>query len=636
MAIFRPTARVRIQLRLDELTETDAILRTLERDAPVGATQAVSAISATAARAALEANLQKRTQLESIRAAVPKPQLNRERSQLDQERQTLQRGPATEQQERPQGLVEQPNDERNVLFDMLPEEATVSRNGLQDSDTAEVTLSYQDLPIDPRVIRSALISIAIGTVSADDYEAGVTKLRVRETDGSLASMVERVPGEELQFNSASTFVGYVDEWMVEFTEEGDTVKLQCRDISALLRDQRLPEGWGLDMRVPIDMGIQELVNRFPSSRGLKVRYGTPRDPNDPLSDLVSTMDPPFPEDSIPEILKPQSKRGGQKKRTSTDESVWDHIMKTTQQLGLIPVFRGFTLFIMEPRVVFGDFLKGTRRMVWGRNLSKLAFARKLGGRKNDTIEVRCPDPSIGRTRWARYPVVGNEPRSGVLGLFGSPQPTTTRANNVSPNGMGSETVQVMTVAGVTDSAILERIAEASFEQMARQEIEGYFETEEIESFDSKHEGDLLTLQPGNPITVQIAPPIDLAPVESAAVSGQRSLGLQTGTERAASATSLQRLQAQSAARRQRYLEDLGMSPATARRLAAAQEQAALIETFRAGHVNISWSADDGVTIDCDFHNFVVVRDGAPNARGEALGAELAGGLSAGQLGLGAL
>ncbi len=612
MAIFRPTARVRVQLRLDELAETAAIARTLEREAPL-AGGTISAISATDVVAALNANLAKRTQVESTRATLSRPQLDRERAQLDQERTNLQRASDPQTQRRPQGLIEQPNDSRNVLFEMLPEECTVSRNGLKDADTAEITLNYRDLPIDPRVIRSALISIAIGTVSSDDWEAGVLRQRVRDTDGSLASLVERSPGEELQFDSPSTFVGFVDEWMVEFSEEDELVKLQCRDISALLRDQRLPEGGGIDLSLPIDAGVQELIDRFPASRGLRVVYGTPRNPADPLSDLVSTTDPLVPADSLPDLLKPPVGKGRGRKRgarSGKDESVWDNILKVTQQLGLIPVFRGFTLFLLEPRVVFSDLGQRARRMVWGRNLAKLGFARKLAGRKDDTIEVRSPDPSIGRTRWARYPVVGDEPRSGVLGLAGSPQPVTTRANNVTPNGLGSETVQVFTVSGVTDLTVLERIAESTFEQIARQEIEGYFQTDEIESFDSRQEGDLLLLQPGEPITIQIAPPADLAPVEAAAVPGQRALGSQFGATRAKATSSLQELQAQSAAKRQAYLRGLGMSSSAARRLAAAQEQASLIETFRAGHVNIHWSADDGVSLDCDFHNFVVVRNGS--------------------------
>lgn len=611
MAIFRPTARVRIQLRIDEMAETQSVLRSLEREPPGGASLAQTVATAAAdIGEALATNLQKRFGLESMRGALRRSERERELSMLNQERSALQTGPARAEQTRPMSLVEQPNDAKNVLFEMLPEEVTISRNGLQDADTADITLTYQDLPIDPRVVRAALVSISIGSVSADDYQDGVVLQRVRETDGSLASMVEHVPGEELRWDTPTTFVGFVDEWGTEFGED-DTVKLKCRDVSALLRDIKILNTDGIDLSLPVDAGISALLDRFPATRGLRVVYGTPQDETDPLNriKLLFSFPPPVPARSMQDLLREKPAKGKRptQKKTSKEESLWDHISKILSQLGLIPVFRGFTLFIMEPRLVYSDLVGNKRRMVWGRNISKLGFARKLAGRKNDTIEVRCPDPSIGRTRWARYPVLGNEPRSGVLGLQGSPQPVTTRANEVSPNGVGQESVTVMTVQGVTDGAVLERIAQSTFEQIARQEIEGYLETHEITSFDSDEEADLLRLMPGDPITVQVAPPVELAPVDTAVSVGQRSAG--NNGARPVTATTLQELQAQSAAMRQQYLERLGMSTQTARRLAAAQEQVALIETFRAGNVNISWSADDGVVIDVDFHNFVVIRDG---------------------------
>lgn len=600
MAVFRPSARIRVQLRLDELAETASVRAALERQPPKGgAIAAVETATTIGARSGLQANLEKRTQLESIRETLPAPQLARERAQLNAERAAMQQvdpggrgavGVGTrygQQQTKPRSLVENPLDELNVLFEMLPKECEVSRNGLKDADTAKVTLDFRDLPIDPRCVRAALISISIGTVDADSWESGVLRQRARETDGSLESLVERTPGEELAFDSPTTFVGFVDEWLVDFSEDGDTVELTCRDISALLRDKRLYEAARVNLEVPIDQGIQELIDLLPETRGLRVVYGTPTDPRNPSATTVRGA-APVPADSLPDLYKSPKKKGQKQKRQNTDEPLWDHLQGVCAKLGLTLSLRGFTLYILEPRVLFSSFV-GARKMLWGVNIEKLSFARKLTGRKNDTIEVRCPDPSIGRTRWARYPVVGDEPKSGVLGLAGSPQPAVTRANNVTPNGSASESVQVLSVRGVTDLAVLEQIARTTFEEMARQEIEGSMQTNEIDSFESKAAGDLLQLQPGEPLVVAIAPPND--------------------SEVSPSGSSLQELQAQSAARRQQYLEGLGMSPQSARRLAVAQEQAQLINVFRASNVNITWSAEDGVSMDFDFYNFIVVRDG---------------------------
>ncbi|CAB4155010.1 hypothetical protein UFOVP650_63 [uncultured Caudovirales phage] len=610
MPTFKPTCRIRLQLRLDELDNTDAIRALLERDPPKDGAFSLGALSKTTVGAALADNLRKRTALEAIRTKIPRPELAKERSQLDKERTTLQRAQVGQgsTQILPQGLTESPADELNVLFEVLPSQVSISRNGLKDADTAKVTLDFRDVPIDPRVVRAALISISIGVVTADEWERGILGQRVRDSDGSLASLVEHSPGDELRFRSPVAFCGFVDEWLTEFGDDGDSAQLQCRDVSALLRDQRLPTGFAMSTDIPIAEAARQLIDAFPASRGLQVRYGTPTDTFDPFS-TTAEADSPIIANALPEVLKKgKGKRGRQPKR-HVDESVWDHIMEASLKLGLTPVVRGFTLFLLEPKVLFASFVNA-RRMVWGRNIKKLSFARKMGGVRSDTIEVRSPDPSIGYTRWARFPVLGDEPRSGILGFAGSPQPTTSRASQTTPNGMPQEVVQTLFVRGVADLATLERIAEQTFHEIARQEIEGAVETDEIESFDSREAGDLLHLLPGDPVTIEVAPPIEQAPVESGAVIGQQSVGGESGMR---TTSSLQELQAQSVARRQAYLEELGMSPSTARRLALAQEQVVITSTFRANSVNIEFSAEDGVSMDFDFCNFIVVRE-SPNER----------------------
>ena len=52
----------------------------------------------------------------------------------------------------------------------------------------------------------------------------------------------------------------------------------------------------------------------------------------------------------------------------------------------------------------------------------------------------------------------------------------------------------------------------------------------------------------------------------------------------------------------------GLTPQEAERLAEIQEQARLTSIFRIGHVNIKFTADDGIEIDSDFHNYIYVRE----------------------------
>lgn len=615
MAVFRPSCQVRLQLRIDEMADTGALTASLQREPPSGAAiNAGTPATKSGVSQNLQDNLARRQLLNSQRSNMSADELRRARAQLDQERDGLQRAsvdtPGTQQLPNAIDEGRGAQDDLTVIFSTLPADVSIERNGLKDADVCNITLDFRDVPLDPRVIRACFVSCVLGTVTADESQDGLLTQK-RRPDGGLLSVVGRNPGQELDFRSSTSFTGFVDEWSVEWSDEGDTVKLRCRDVSALLRDQKLFNSKGentrIDMNLPIAQGVQEILDRFDSTKGIKVQYGTPIDPNDPLAVLVPDFGP-IPSGATPKILK--ARKGKQKKtnKKQHDQSLWDHITDLTLRMGLVPCFRSFTLFLLEPRVAFSD-LTNARRMVWGRNINKLRFCRKLGGIvKSDTIEVRCPDPTIGRTRWARHPVLKNEPKSGILGKPGSPQPVTSRANNVGPNGVCDESVKVLSVKGVSDLSVLERIAENAFNEICRQEIEGTFETDDIDSFESVSEGDLLLLQPGDAVQVLIAPPAEVSTPGRAVEAARPGAGT----------SSLQALQAQSVAERARYLEGLGISKKTAQRLAVAQEKTRLISSFRAGKVYLTWSNEDGVAVGCDFYNFVVVRDAPGDAVGKAV------------------
>lgn len=613
--IYRPSCRVRLQLRLDEANDVELLRAGIERGDAFSTPGLASTAGATDA---LAKNAAARAQLQQQRVVLPKPVLEAELARLDLERAKIQRkafGGAEGQ--RPENLEKKPPDNRTLDLDILPEQCNISRSNLKDCSTVDMTMKWRDLPIDPRVVRSALIISVIGAVSADDWEAGISG-QSRRSDGSPLSVINRDPGQELRFTSTSRFVGFVDEWTTEFSDDGDTIVLTGRDVSALMRDQQLEVEHGIDLDLPIAKGVEELLSRFPMTRGLKVVYGLPRDPNDPLNQISEEPLGPVPAASsekngpIPgsgKLGKGKGKRQGFTKKSDERESVWDHITKVLQRLALVPVMRGFTLYLLEPRTLFADPTR-RRKMVWGKNLKGLSFSRKMGGVKCQTIEVRSPNPEIGRTLWARYPVFQGQPASGVLGQGGSPQPTKTRQVVVGPTGAADEAVLVQYVRGVRDQKVLENIARNVFEEIGRQEVEGSFSTDDVDSFESLVEADLLDLQPGDPVEVLVAKPTKLE--QSNSDTGIASINPFASDPPVNSLSNeLQRLNALSIAERSAYLEGLGFSSKAARRLAEAQEQARLTSIFRIGHVNLKFDREDGIEVEADFHNYIYVREDPP-------------------------
>lgn len=598
MPVFRPSSRIRLQLRIDEQTDTAALEAKLERDAPDGAT-VMDTIPTTelGRQEELEVNRARRRAVVRERSGLAVDEFLKRTARLDTRRNALQLGGATEQR-RPQGLEATDHDNRTIGIDVLPLTSRIMRNGLMEADTAEVEFDFRNVPLDPRMLRAVFLDMVIGTVSASDYEFGVAG--VKRADGSPLSVVDRVPGQDVRLGTSTRFIGYVDDWTVNSSENGDTISIRARDLTAPLIDQKLPTGVNIDMTIPIADGVQELVDTFPSTRGMRVVFGNPGDPEDPLGRGDRG---PTPGDTMPRARK--ARKGRQAKRAKSGDTamtVWDHIVDTVVASGFLPIIRGMQLFLIEPRT-FYQSTSNAKQLVYGRNLIDLEFSRKLGGvSKVPTIEVRCPDPQIGRTRWARAPTKKGERASGVFPE--TPPPKAIRANNISPGGTAQEEIKVIPISGISDGEALERIAIGLFEQIGRQEIEGSWSTDDITTFDSDDEGDMLDLQPGDAVEVLVAP-------LNAATTGDS-----TNTFPGGAVTSMQELHSFTVPRRKEFLVRLGYAELAAQRIAEAQEQAHLVTTFRVQDVTIDWSQDEGVHVEGDFINFIVVRE-SPSAASQS-------------------
>lgn len=591
MATFRPSCRSRLQLRIDEGEDVERLRAALEQDNPDGATVTDTVPTTELGRSQeLSKNRARKRLVTRERGRISSTELTERTSRLDTRRSELQLAGAD--QEKIQGIEDLLGDDLTIGIDLIPISASVMRNGLMEADEATVEFDFRTAPIDPRVLRAVFMDLVIGTVSAADFAAGVSGATV---EGDPLSLVSRVDGQEVRQGSTTRFVGFVDTWDTMASDDGDTISVRARDMTGPLIDRKLPTGITIDLSIPLADGIQNLVNEFATTRGMKVVFGSPDE-----TGLTERGDRgPVPAATTPKTRK--ARRGRQTRRAKSGDqgmTVWDHIVDTVVAAGYLPIVRGMQLYIIEPRTFYAN-TANAKKMVYGRNLIDLQFARKLGGvSKVPTIEVRCPDPDQGRTRWARAPVKAGQRASGVFGI--NDPPRATRANSVSSGGAVGEEIKVIPVSGINDGAALERVAQSLFEQIGRQETEGSFSTADITTFDSEDEGDLLALQPGDPVEILIAPLND-------ATSGDS-----TNTMGGGSVSSLQELQSFTVRRRTEFLQSLGYPEAVATRLAIAQEQTNLQTTFRVQDVSIDWSQEDGISVECDFINFLVVRE-SPNA-----------------------
>jgi hypothetical protein len=310
-----------------------------------------------ATRAELEAELANLEnsirQIEAQRADFPPDELDAFRRGLRAERDAIQRRlNAQSEQQPPEAIAGAAEDGRTVLGTISPRSLTVERNGLRTADTASITIDHRDAPFDPRSIRSAAVENLLGVIPASEFGAGVEG--ERREDGSLRSIVERRRDGSV-VDSSTRFVGFVDEWEVMLDgEDGDTITLDCRDMTALLLDEKLPQGSGIDLTLPLDRGISALLEDSPSTRGIEVVYG------------VEGESAPVPADALPASRRARRGRVAQRaRRGGTQMSLWDHITDVCTQVGVVPVFEDYQLRIVQPRTFYAGRSQA-RRMVYGR------------------------------------------------------------------------------------------------------------------------------------------------------------------------------------------------------------------------------------------------------------------------------
>lgn len=573
MSVFYISASVRLMLRTEEFEDTSALEARLPLEGTTATTTRPRPPADEDVTAGLARNEARLRELNDQRSNLAPEDYRSLRDALLRERQEIRNGSRLAVGLARPSSVATAVDQLTVVGSILPLTASIQRAGLTTADTCTITLDYADAPFDPRALRSCGVEVLIGVVRASDFAAGVGQ-GVRRDDGSLVSTVG--PSPDGGFFNATRFVGFVDEWQVKYSGDGDAVTLVCRDMSAPLRDLKLTPGDSIDLSLPIDEGVAQFLARSsPTTAGVLVRY-------------QGVGNAPVPADAAVSKRKPRrGKVNRRAKKGSSEMSLWDHITYVCAQMGLVVLVRDFDVVISEARTLFGsEDGRRTMRMVYGVNIEELEFTRKLAGVKVPTIEVRCFDSVTGRTRWARWPVRNGERKSGVIGVDNPPAPL--RASEVPPSGARpTEAIRTIFVSSVQDPAVLERIARNAFTQIGRQEIVGHLTTYEVSSTDvDPLEVDLLDARPADPIEVLMA-------------------GSAPGVDVVSTAADYQ---AFSRARRAEYLRDLGWSPEVAKRFAELQDANGIQSVFRIQGVGVEYDRGDGVKLAIEFINYVTVRE----------------------------
>lgn len=499
-------------------------------------------------------------------------------------------------------------DRRTVSVDaIIPKTASWKQGGIQHADKLELTLRWSDFPVDPRAVRSVAVEFYLGTVSPEDFSAGVLGKTRGSEDNSAKNANEPlnlVPDSYEQGGARRTnlrFRGWVDEWELDWGDGEPIVRLECRDMSQVVRDTKMPAKGGLSTKEPIDVAIAKfLAANFPRLDGYTVEFRPPpmspttaghgdqsqAAPAPTLSKVISqssaqSTSAPAPTlgsltpaaGNVPGVGSPQHKTGG----SDQGQSVWDYLVDNVRSMGLSVRLEDNHIIVEEVRSLIDarrvddpyvprELESGrypVRAMIYGRNILEMKMKRGFARKTPQNVECRSYDHEIKRPRLGRWP--GKEKRAATPGP-GDGHVEEQWNEILLPGGLSQDAVQ--------------RAARNYYEAFSRQELSVSLKTRNLASFGAGNaDPDLLDLRPGDTVEV-------LTDKRGTSTTADVSDRLRTASE---------------------YLTRIGYPQAFADQYVSVVQNAGLQTLFIVRTADVDWSADEGVTVGVELVNYVVVR-----------------------------
>jgi hypothetical protein len=348
---------------------------------------------------------------------------------------------------------------------ILAKRVSVSINDYTQADTFECEIDYKQFPFDPRAIRACGV-----TIHMEDMRRLFSKGRTLE---EIKPQTKNV-----------IFQGFADEEAISFNEQTRTVKLEGRDMTALLIDRQWLGG-EIDISRPLDVIIAQLLEGLEETKKLEVdnRVGG----------------------ELPTLGKYANafNDAPQKKNSKQQESYWDVIQDLVGRAGLIAYIEIDKLVISKPRVLYSN--KQALQFVYGRNLSTLDFKRKLGRRKNFNVIVRSLNVESKEIIQAEIPLEATDEWAQATGV----KKEAVKIPKLDVQGNKTNEDQIapaisFRVANINDKPKLIEIGQELFEELGRQQIEGSFSTKDMETTDGQANCvNLLKLRNGTPLKIDI-------------------------------------------------------------------------------------------------------------------------------------
>ena len=356
---------------------------------------------------------------------------------------------------------------------IIPKSCTVEVGDHKTGDKFSCELDYKNFPFDPRFMRSCGVIIYMQDMKG-----------LLDKDGSSARIT---PGADNE-----VFRGFVDENLITLDDTQRTIRLEGRDFTALLIDQKYKEQVPIAEDKPLDEAIRVFLATFPATREIQIVNRTGKETLPILGK--------FAKDATSQLAN--------SKNTGAKETYWDIIQGAVNRAGLICYIDLYRLVITTPRNLY-DKSKDLK-FIYGQNVKSLTFKRKLGRQKGFNIRVR--------SRSGTEVIEANIPEEASqewCNSFGIPKeavkiPVLTDKGVVDTSRSQVAPYITFPIPKIAKKEVLIEIGQTVFEDLSRQQMEGALETHEMVG----HAGvtpddpnwkvyDFTKLDLGQPISIEI-------------------------------------------------------------------------------------------------------------------------------------
>jgi hypothetical protein len=509
-------------------------------------------------------------------------------TQLNERRLTIRRGG---EEETPPQVTGTPQEQEqsadqltHVLAGIVPRSASVDRNGVREADTLSADFKYADLPLDPRTIRSCAVECYMGSVSAEDFAAGLAGSERAAKDAGGTEVLEPmhlVPdtftGPTGKQRSNLRFQGWVDRWEVNFSEDEPILSIECTDNTRQLIDLPAPPQLVIDAEKPIAEAVEGYLVNFSQFAGYEVVYLPEGGEQPVIGDVMSK--------AARKKGKGPPPGGGQ----GGEVSVWDYLTDLCGMVGHLIRFENTRIIVQRARALLKDGAEGRlddpfveaggrtlasgtflprRLLVYGRNVQDMTIGRDFTRQSAQNVEIRSYNPET------KAVIIGRHP------------PKDKRQKKADPGEAGEEVYTVFRVPGVNDEATLRAVAQDAYEVVNRNEVEVNVVTQNLASYGAGGEDpDLLDLLPGDPIDVEMQREEETFQAQTVENLEDTLATFQRGVD---------------------YMTAIGFAEDFAKTYVRAFIDAGLVSVFRTRNVAFSWDEDSNIEVEIQAVNYAVV------------------------------